>query len=318
MSLELVSIVIAAYNAEQYIAETIESCINQTYKNIEIIIVNDGSIDRTPEIIEEYAKKDARIKVIHQENKGEGATRNVGNEAARGSLVAVMDADDIMLPNRIEEEVNYMMQHPELDLVSCWMQYINEAGKNIGVYVHPDDMTTPAQFENYIKKNRPYVLGHPGVLYKKDKVLAVGGYRDIRPGTDTDLWNRMGENGCKIAVIPKILVKYRIYYGAVNTSTTFESFYNYYWLQTNSDRRKQKLPELSKAEYIQELKNKPFWDKVYLKRHIYSLYFSRKFSVAWGNRYYLHGFYFLTVAALLSPFNMLKKLITKFKFHIKR
>jgi glycosyltransferase involved in cell wall biosynthesis len=317
MSSELVSIVIAAYNAEKYISEAIESCTQQTYKNIEIIIVNDGSKDQTPAIVEEYAKKDARIRIIHQENKGEGATRNVGNAVAKGNFIAVMDADDVMLPERIEEQMKYFEQYPELDLLGSWMQYISEKGKQTGVYIFPDDMKNPAQFEvNYVKGNRPILLGHPSVMYRKEKVFALGGYRNIRPGADIDLWNRMKETGCKISVIPKVLVKYRVYIGAGNTSTKLESYYTFYWLELNSNRRRENLPEIPKEEYMESLKEKPFWERISFKRHIYALYFSRKFSVAWGEGQYLNGIYFLLMAGLSDPMNMLDKLKRRLKFRM--
>lgn len=91
---DLISIIVPVYKVEKYLRRCIQSIICQTYSNIEIILVDDGSPDRCPEICDEYASKDERIKVIHQENKGVSAARNAGLDAAKGEYVAFVDSDD--------------------------------------------------------------------------------------------------------------------------------------------------------------------------------------------------------------------------------
>lgn len=98
----LVSVIIPIYNVEQYLQECLDSVLNQTYKHLEIILVNDGSTDKSPDIAQEYAKKDSRIRYFTQENKGGGVARNIGLDNARGEWVLIFDSDDYMRPFAIE------------------------------------------------------------------------------------------------------------------------------------------------------------------------------------------------------------------------
>lgn len=117
------------YNAMPFLKEAVESIINQTYKNLEILCINDGSSDDTGEVLEKYAKKDERIRVIHNEkNLKLIATLNKGIQLAKGSYIARMDADDVSLPDRIEELLSFLQKN-SADLVSCKSRYISEAGK---------------------------------------------------------------------------------------------------------------------------------------------------------------------------------------------
>lgn len=118
-----ISVLMSAYNSEKYIAEAIESILNQTFKDFEFIIINDGSTDKTPKIIEKYAKSDKRIKFIDNEkNAGIVAALNQGLNFCRGEYIARMDSDDISLPTRFAKQVKYMDQHPECGACSTWAE----------------------------------------------------------------------------------------------------------------------------------------------------------------------------------------------------
>ena len=103
MEQNLVSVVMPAYNSEKYIAESIESVLNQTFKNFEIIVVDDGSTDNTRKIISDY--KDNRIRYYYQENLGSGAARNLGLSNSRGNWIAFLDSDDLWNPVKLEEQL---------------------------------------------------------------------------------------------------------------------------------------------------------------------------------------------------------------------
>ncbi len=111
----LVSIIMPAYNAEKYIAEAIESVIDQTYKNWELIIINDGSIDKTEEIIKSY--DDKRVIYLKQNNKGVSSARNRGLELAKGEYITFLDADDMLPSKSLKKRVAYMKNNPTVDLV---------------------------------------------------------------------------------------------------------------------------------------------------------------------------------------------------------
>lgn len=115
---DLITIMIPAYNAEKYIGRCLESLKNQTYKDIEIVIVNDGSKDKTQSICEEYVRKDSRFRLINQKNGGEGTARNVGIREAKGQYLCFVDADDYVETDFIENMYQMHLEH-NVDLVIC-------------------------------------------------------------------------------------------------------------------------------------------------------------------------------------------------------
>ena len=116
--MELISVIVPVYNVESYVAECIESIQNQTYMNLEIILVNDGSTDNSGDICDQYATYDERIKVIHKENAGVSAARNTGIEAANGDYIAFVDSDDYIAPNMYEDMLRILKEN-DLDILEC-------------------------------------------------------------------------------------------------------------------------------------------------------------------------------------------------------
>lgn len=125
----LISIVIPVYNAERFIEKAIESICNQSYKNIEIIVIDDGSIDESLQIIKSI--RDDRIRIISRENRGLIASLNEGINLSRGSYIARMDADDISSPIRIEQQVKYFEHHIDCGVLFTGLEYIDENGNII-------------------------------------------------------------------------------------------------------------------------------------------------------------------------------------------
>ena len=120
----LVSIVMAAFNADETVAKTIESLIDQTYGEKEIIITNDGSSDSTPQILDDFANRyPGLIQVIHQTNQGQSIARNAALGLAKGHFIAFMDSDDLWAPNKIERQVEFLTANPEFGLVYCPSSY---------------------------------------------------------------------------------------------------------------------------------------------------------------------------------------------------
>jgi len=112
-----VSVIVPAYNAEPYLREALESVLVQTVPALEIIVVNDGSTDGTGDVADEFARVHPQVRVIHQENGGPSLARNAAIAAARGSFLTFLDADDAMVPSRIESQVGYLLTHPDTDIV---------------------------------------------------------------------------------------------------------------------------------------------------------------------------------------------------------
>lgn len=160
MEKPLVSIVISFYNVEKFLPFSIMSVINQTYKNWELFLIDDGSSDQSVVVAEEFANKDKRIKLISDgKNKGLAARLNESVEMANGDFYARMDADDVMIVNRIEEQVSFLTEHPDVDVVGSSAMVIDINNKIINsmdytgvcdTFIHPTVMTRP----QWLKKNR--------------------------------------------------------------------------------------------------------------------------------------------------------------------
>lgn len=133
-----ITVLMSCYNAERWLSEAIESVLVQTYKDFEFIIVDDGSSDNTPEIIKRYADIDHRIRVISKTNSGLTDSLNAGISQAKGEWIARLDADDICLPHRLEEQVKYVKNNPKIVLLGSGCIEINEHGKFMKEHRYPD------------------------------------------------------------------------------------------------------------------------------------------------------------------------------------
>ena len=124
MTQPLLSVIIPVYNTEKYLNECIQSVVNQTYANLEIILINDGSTDNSPAICDEWAKKDSRIRVIHKENGGAGDSRNAALDTVKSPLIGIVDSDDYILPDMYEKLYNAMIEN-DADLSICTLSLVD-------------------------------------------------------------------------------------------------------------------------------------------------------------------------------------------------
>lgn len=127
-----VSVIIPVYKAEKYIAATVQSVLDQTYKNFELIIVDDGSPDKSVEICQQF--NDRRIKIIRQQNRGVCAARNAGIRQAEGEYLAFLDGDDLWLPEKLEKHIEHLENSPSVGLSFSHSAFIDEAGEPLGIY----------------------------------------------------------------------------------------------------------------------------------------------------------------------------------------
>jgi glycosyltransferase involved in cell wall biosynthesis len=202
----LISVLMPAYNAERYVVEAVESILAQTYTDFEFLIVDDGSTDGTRAILEEYATRDARIRLISRENRGLVATLNEMIALARCELLARMDADDVALPGRFERQVAFLEAHPDVACVGGAQFNIDDRGYLLHecfALAEEHDKIQEMIFSGICP------ISHPCVMMRKTAVLAVGGYRpEMERAEDVDLWLRLGERS-RLANIPDFVLKYR-------------------------------------------------------------------------------------------------------------
>jgi len=217
-----VSIVIPVYGAEKYVAAAVQSALQQTYQNIEILIIDDGSPDKSIEICQQFI--DPRIKIIRQKNRGLPGARNTGIRHAQGEYIGFLDADDIWLPEKVEKHVEHLNNSPDVGVSFSYSAFINEDGEPLGTYQRPKFRDiTPA----YLLCRNPIGNGSAGMI-RREAFEAVkfqdnlhgtveDFYFDERlrhsnaDATDFDCWLRIViQAGWKIEGIPQALTLYRV------------------------------------------------------------------------------------------------------------
>jgi hypothetical protein len=198
-----VTVLMAAYNAADYIREAIESVLAQTFEHFECLVVDDGSTDSTAEVVRSYT--DPRVKVVALErNSGAAAARNEGLHLAKADLVAILDADDIAYPRRLERQVEYMDDHPNCSLLGCAYDLIDATGAIQGTARWPCE-TAVIRWQ-LLTRN---VIGHSTVMLRRGEALSAGGYKEgLRNGQDYALWTVMAPL-TEVAQLPEVLVAYR-------------------------------------------------------------------------------------------------------------
>jgi glycosyltransferase involved in cell wall biosynthesis len=165
-----VSVIMTVYNGERYLAQAIDSIRRQTLGNFEFIIVDDGSDDRTPEILAE-AQADPRVKVIRQRRIGRTRALNVAWTQATGTYIANLDADDLAEPDRLEKQVTFLQQHPNVGLLGTACKILNEKKGEVRVVHHP---LTDRQLRRGLVRRNAFV--HSSVMIPSDVMHEVGGY----------------------------------------------------------------------------------------------------------------------------------------------
>jgi glycosyltransferase involved in cell wall biosynthesis len=211
MSTPAVSVVMAVYNGERWLAETLASLAGQTFGDFEVVAIDDGSTDGSAAILAEAAARDARYRVITQANRGLVASLNRGLAEARAPLVARLDADDIAEPERFARQVAFLHVHPEVAVLGSAIRIIGEDGVFGRLQSYP---CGPAEVAAGMLHRCAFA--HPAVMMRRDAVLAIGGYREaFRHAEDYDLWLRLGERHA-LDNLPEALLRYRQHVGSVS------------------------------------------------------------------------------------------------------
>ena len=200
-----VSVIIPVHNCERFVPEAVESILGQTLQDLELILVDDGSTDRSSAILDGYAAKDPRVRVVrHEQAKGRGAARNAGIEAARAGLVAFSDADDVSVPERLERHTEYLDAHPDVGFVVSPRVVTDLDGNAIG------SMRIPGKVSDLPERMRRHChLGHCSAMYRTADIRRIGGYRNgFAAAQDYDMLLRLMETA-KVGVLDIPVYRYR-------------------------------------------------------------------------------------------------------------
>lgn len=204
----------SVFNAGRHLRPAIESVLAQSFACFEFLIVDDGSSDGSGALLDEFAARDPRIRVLHQENRGLVASLNRLLDEARAPLVARMDGDDIALPGRFERQLAFLHAHPDHGVVGTWASCIDEQGAPW----REGCRDQPTSHEALVQQleSGPH-LCHPSVMMRRELVLAAGGYRAAYAHCeDYDLWLRLSER-TRLCSIPERLLLYRHSAGQVSS-----------------------------------------------------------------------------------------------------
>jgi glycosyltransferase involved in cell wall biosynthesis len=206
MWLPLVSIILPAYNSEKYIAAAVTSITEQVYDNFELIIINDGSTDKTSTILSSLT--DQRIMVLNNDgNNGLIFSLNRGIDESKGEFIARMDADDICTNDRIEKQVHWLLHHPEISAVGTFIKIIDENSVEKGDWSLDRNTSTKESIRKVMPKEN--CLAHPTAMIRSD-VLKKYKYSAYQKNIeDYDLWLRMLADGLVIEKVPQPLLLYR-------------------------------------------------------------------------------------------------------------
>ena len=207
------SVVIPAYKIAPFIAETLESVFAQTFKDYEVIVVNDGSPD-TEEFERALSPYEGRVRYFRQENRGAGAARNRGLLEARGEFVAFLDGDDLWLPTYLEEQVRFIKEGGH-DFVYTDARLFGDSPNAGQTYMQTSPSTGPVNFLSLIRNDCNVITS--GVVARRRAVLDAGLFDEgLRNAQDFELWARLAHRGARLGYQRKVLLRYRVREGSLS------------------------------------------------------------------------------------------------------
>ncbi len=272
-----VSVIIPVYNCESYIEETVRSVMEQTEKSIEIIVVDDGSTDNTPEILKSLAEEDSRIKVFHQFNSGKPSiARNTGLRNASGKIVSFLDGDDLYHPGKIARSLDVLAIYPEIDVVFHDVKYLTHNGEeregtfleSAGFQAKAADYledvggrvsVTLPEFYNFMSTT---VTGihTSSVMIRKERLDREDTWfpEDLAIGEDIDLWFRLVK-GSRVAYIDEVLSYYRLHDQSITKNVEAALTGSIAAHSTNFQRARDLLSMKEKATYQARISGQYFY-----------------------------------------------------------
>lgn len=290
----MISVIMPAYNASEYIDQAIESVLNQTFQDFELIVVDDGSQDNTVAIIKRYIDLDRRIRLIQIPHSGVCNASNIGIAESKYQWIARMDADDISLPNRLEKQIKAISIDPEIVALGSYAYHISSQGKILSI--QKQGPITSTEFYQLLAQGEiPYVI-HSTVLLKKEALLEVGAYDPKFPlAEDLELLSRMSHYGSIIA-LPEPLILYRVHPKSASMQKFFlmQNYVGWVVARHASRRANRSLPSFEEFDKEENKANMLIRLKKKIERT--GQYYYRKAGLLIGERKYLPGLIYLSLA----------------------
>lgn len=238
-----IDVLIPAYNAAETIEGAVQSICRQTFRDIRILVVDDGSTDATPAILQRMAANDSRIQIVTTPNGGIVDALNTGLAAARADFIARFDADDLAFPQRLQTQMDYLATHPECVAVGCHVFHIDAQGIRTGYISQFNETMIGDPF--HAPALEPYLL-HPFLLVRRKALVDAGGYRYVFHSEDADLYWRLAAFG-RLANVTQTLGEYRIHSDSVSARSVLNgriSAVNSQLAALSERRRRNRLPDI--------------------------------------------------------------------------
>lgn len=209
-----VAVVMPVHNGGAYVTKAAESILGQTFADFEFVVVDDGSSDGSDKLIEDLARRDPRIRPLRQDHAGVAAALNAGIRSTDAEFIVRMDADDIAANDRIERQLNFLLQNPDIAVVGSFVNIMDAAGNFRKLKKFP---VTPEEISARRLHKNP--MCHSSVVMRRAAYEAAGGYDErFKSAQDHDLWLRVSHLGYRLANMPVPLLQYRDHPGQVTAS----------------------------------------------------------------------------------------------------
>ncbi len=232
-----VSVVMCVFNGERFLHEAVESILVQSFRDFEFIVIDDGSSDSTPSILDTFAGRDKRLKVRREPHVGLIGSLNKGCCLAQGEYIARMDADDIAKPDRLALQVEFMKGNPDIGVLGGTVELMDATGRTIGCSQNP---LKDAEIRKALQHRCP--LWHPTVFFRREVFAQVGGYRAVVDAEDYDFWLRAAER-FQMANLSSVLLQYRLHPGQTSLQGRVRQSLGMLAARAAADKRSMNLPD---------------------------------------------------------------------------
>jgi glycosyltransferase involved in cell wall biosynthesis len=301
--IEAISVIMPTYNAMPFVRDAVESILEQSFRRIELLIVNQRSTDGTDEYLDSLS--DYRVRVIHREKAGIGEALDLALCEARHDWAARMDADDIALRTRLAMEAEFLEQHPRYALVSCAFGYVGANRRRLKA-IHLQHLDCPPSYD---PTTDPMILDQ-GMLFRREAAIEAGGYRDIIPGAGVeglDLCLRLQEASYRMASLPDVLMLNRILPGGNTAGNFIKQRVGWKYAHACAAARRAGRPEPRADEFLRDS-----WPRGWRRLKIEGGRQFRLAGASWGAGRYLESMARLSLSAVLDPAHCASKFRTYF------
>jgi glycosyltransferase involved in cell wall biosynthesis len=294
----VISVVMPIFNGQRFVAQAMDSLLAQTFRDFEVIAVDDGSTDESPAILRRYAMADPRVRIIQSDHSGISAALNRGIEAATRPWIARIDADDVALPDRFAKQLTAAAANPSVVVWGSYAQHIDAAGKVLGI--SRTGPTSEDEFHRLREVGEDVYVIHPTSMLRRDVVAKVGGYDgQFNFCEDFELFDRMAEHG-PIVALPEPLLLYRIHATSISMQRffTMRRFANFV-----RARQKARLAGrvLTYEQFEQDARKRSLVFRAAGALHTSSGFYYRKSGLAAAEGAKLKAAAFLAASTVMNP-----------------